>query len=281
MDRKLNGIIYKVTNLTNGMIYIGQTVSKLHRRRWSHESKARLGKSNMLLPRAIYKYGADNFKWEVLEECFSKDEMDEMEFHYIKQYNTLAPNGYNLTLGGEGCYGFRFDIEFKKTMNYFRKGTKLSKDCIEKRSLLQSHDWEVVTPDGKVLSVRNLNKFCMENGLNTASMYRVARGTRGSYLGFKCRSLTNNPNKKSSCKTKATIGSANKGRKLSQAQLDARVKSEWVIVFPDGECRTIINLKRFCKDNNLAYNCMLRVWRGDRAHHKGFKCRKIGKTLEV
>ena len=47
----------------------------------------------------------------------SKEELDEMEFHYIKQYNTLKPNGYNLTLGGnKGTYGWKPTEDNKKNI---------------------------------------------------------------------------------------------------------------------------------------------------------------------
>ena len=39
----------------------------------------------------------DNFDWNIIEECDSKDKLDEMEVYHIKCYDTLRPNGYNLT----------------------------------------------------------------------------------------------------------------------------------------------------------------------------------------
>lgn len=46
--------------------------------------------------KAIYKYGWDNFTKEIVMEC----EFD-WEKIFIKEYNTLSPNGYNLTTGGD------------------------------------------------------------------------------------------------------------------------------------------------------------------------------------
>jgi hypothetical protein len=40
------------------------------------------------------------FSWEMLCECETKEELDEMEIHYIRQYNSLSKNnGYNMTWG--------------------------------------------------------------------------------------------------------------------------------------------------------------------------------------
>jgi len=270
------GIIYKVTNKVNNKIYIGQTVQSLNSRRWSHESKARLGKTRMVLPKAISKYGEDNFAWDIIEYCDSKKELNEMEFHYIKQYSSIAPNGYNLTLGGEGCEGFKHSEESKKTMNNFKIGTKLSKKSIDKRSLLQSYDWEIITPDGETKIIRNLSKFCNDNNLNAQGMYRTSRGDRKYYKKYKCRKLTINSNKISSESTKIKISAANKGRKLTPEQLKQRVKSEWEIIYPDNSKKIIVNLKKFCGKNDMCYGYMLKVANGIRTHHKGFKCRKIG-----
>ena len=56
----------------------------------------------MPIIRAISKYGSDNFKFRVLEEC-SNDNVDEREKHYIAEYNTCDGEGYNCTYGGEGA----------------------------------------------------------------------------------------------------------------------------------------------------------------------------------
>lgn len=50
---------------------------------------------------AVKKYGIENFKFEVLIICFDEDRY-RFEIEYIKKYNSIAPNGYNLTKGGEG-----------------------------------------------------------------------------------------------------------------------------------------------------------------------------------
>ncbi len=51
------------------------------------------------LKNAITKYGAENMKFEVVEEC-ADAMLNDREQHWIKELNTLAPNGYNLRSGG-------------------------------------------------------------------------------------------------------------------------------------------------------------------------------------
>ena len=94
--------IYKITNLVNGKIYIGQSIH-IETRIKEHFWKSELQKDrsyNSALHQAIRKYGKENFVWEVVTEC-SVDEIDELEQKYIKEYNSLSPNGYNILIGGQ------------------------------------------------------------------------------------------------------------------------------------------------------------------------------------
>jgi group I intron endonuclease len=52
------------------------------------------------LHQAIKKYGKENFEIKVLARCDSLEEMNHREAYYIKLFNTLRPNGYNLMSGG-------------------------------------------------------------------------------------------------------------------------------------------------------------------------------------
>lgn len=62
-------LVYKVTNLLNGCVYVGQQV---------HNNEKYLG-SGIFIKRAIKKYGPENFSKEILSECNSKEELDEKE----------------------------------------------------------------------------------------------------------------------------------------------------------------------------------------------------------
>lgn len=86
--------IYIITNLINGKVYIGQSKNITNRL-----ARHRRGGDRCLLHRAIKKYGVDNFKFEVLEECQEED-LNEREIYYIAQYNSVVPNGYNISYGG-------------------------------------------------------------------------------------------------------------------------------------------------------------------------------------
>jgi group I intron endonuclease len=83
-------IIYKTTNLINGKSYVGQQ---------STDIKTYLG-SGKILEFAIKKYGVENFKKEIIEECLTREELNKREIYWIKKLNPV----YNIHEGGYGGY---------------------------------------------------------------------------------------------------------------------------------------------------------------------------------
>jgi group I intron endonuclease len=90
-------IIYKITNLVNGKIYIGQTTQSIETRWRQHCSKS---EGCIALVHAIQKYGRENFTVEQIDVASDRDELDEKEKYWIEHYDCIAPKGYNLTSGG-------------------------------------------------------------------------------------------------------------------------------------------------------------------------------------
>lgn len=95
-------IIYKITNLITGKLYIGQTVQKLADR-WSDHARPSRGihQNRSAIASAIRKYGKENFKIEQIDVAGTLETLNLLEIHYIVKFNTLSPNGYNLELGGD------------------------------------------------------------------------------------------------------------------------------------------------------------------------------------
>ena len=100
------GIIYKITNLVNGKIYIGQTIQKIENRFQAHVQQAySKNKPKYYLHNAILKYGEDNFIIEQIDKAETVEELNQLEIMYIKFYKTNNPHyGYNMTKGGESGY---------------------------------------------------------------------------------------------------------------------------------------------------------------------------------
>ena len=94
--------IYIIKNDINDKVYIGQSIN-IHKRIQEHFWKSECSKDvsyNSALHAAIRKYGKEHFYYEVLEEC-DASQLDEREKEYIKQYNSISPNGYNILSGGQ------------------------------------------------------------------------------------------------------------------------------------------------------------------------------------
>lgn len=90
--------IYIIKNKLNDKAYIGQ--SKDVKSRFQSHCKPSVAKtSNSYISKAIQKHGRENFWWEVLEE--QVENYNEREEYWIRKYNSIAPNGYNLSCGGE------------------------------------------------------------------------------------------------------------------------------------------------------------------------------------
>lgn len=108
----MTGNIYIITNLINNMQYVGQTTRTIQQRFSGHKNTAKNNTDNTYLHRAMNKYGIENFKVDKIASinCDSIEELSEqlnyLEIMYIAEYNTLAPNGYNLTKGGQATSEF-------------------------------------------------------------------------------------------------------------------------------------------------------------------------------
>jgi hypothetical protein len=96
--------IYKITNIQNGKIYIGQTSKTIKERLRMHIQSALTFGLNTHFSRAIRIYGSESFIIEpILENVGTKNEANEKEIYYIKLYNSTNQKiGYNSTPGGEG-----------------------------------------------------------------------------------------------------------------------------------------------------------------------------------
>lgn len=89
------GYIYKTVNLINKKIYIGQKKSTIFL------ANKYLG-SGKYLKNALNKYGAQNFKVYLIEECSSKQILNDREIYWISYYKKNGYILYNISSGGDG-----------------------------------------------------------------------------------------------------------------------------------------------------------------------------------
>lgn len=94
--------IYKITNLINKKVYIGQSIHI--ERRWQEHCQP---SSRSLIGKAIQKYGKEHFTFQILEEC-TEEQLDDLEEKYISKCNSVVPNGYNIETASKGKTSFAF-----------------------------------------------------------------------------------------------------------------------------------------------------------------------------
>ena len=127
MTELTNGYIYCITNIKNGIRYIGATSRTVHERYGQHISDAKNNRPNGCtnLKNAMREFGEDSFKVETLLLC-NIEQMDSYENKFIEMYNTLSPNGYNSKTGGN--LGSKHCDETKRKIGDAHKGRKVSKE---------------------------------------------------------------------------------------------------------------------------------------------------------
>lgn len=135
LDKKdIMGQIYLMTNTLTNRVYVGQTVT--HRKNKGkyrpfgyigrfndHMSEALCNtkkKQCRYLNNSIRKDGKEIFTIELLKTC-NLEELDSWEKYYIKEYNSLYPNGYNLTPGGKTTYKVKPDEVLDNTLEIATK----------------------------------------------------------------------------------------------------------------------------------------------------------------
>jgi len=108
--------VYVTTNIINGKQYIGDHSS-------DRLNDSYIGSGNLIL-KAKKKYGLSNFRRDILEKFDTKEEAFFAQEKYIKEYNTLSPNGYNISpSGGMEISGFHSDYT-KEIIRNKRKNQK-------------------------------------------------------------------------------------------------------------------------------------------------------------
>ena len=132
------GYVYKITNTINQKHYIGISI---HEPETDRIKKHLTGRGNRCIANAVKKYGRDAFTYEILEDNVFPGFLPDLEIAYIKEFNTIRPNGYNLTYGGEGCgvpseetrrkmseasIGITHSEETRRKISEARKGKKRS-----------------------------------------------------------------------------------------------------------------------------------------------------------
>ncbi len=120
-------VIYMTTNLINGKKYIGRD---------SKNNPNYIGSGHTLL-KAIKKYGKQNFKKEILEECKTFEELEQREVYWLNYYDAgRSEEFYNMhNHSSGGSLGMNISDETKEKLRRFNLGKQLSTETRERMSI--------------------------------------------------------------------------------------------------------------------------------------------------
>lgn len=226
-------IIYKITNLLTNQEYVG-----------SHKTKnindTYYG-SGSLIKKALKEFKKENFKKEILEHFETHIDAIKMEGFYIKKFNTLYPNGYNINPDGTTYLGTH-------------KLSEEGKEIISKAASLYFKDKTYVELYGneKADQLKELRKNQLIKNIP------ITEGKEHPKFG----------------KTHS-IDSINKQKESINKYYNNNNKYKFELIDPDGKLYTTNNLSEFCRINNLSQPHLSEVAKGTRKHYKKWTCRKI------
>lgn len=182
-------LVYKHTS-PSGKSYIGITRDYDARCRMHRSPTSRC----VAFRAAVERYGWDNFLHEVLYDNLTKDQALYREQQLIREYGTMVPHGYNLTTGGHMP---EFSDTTRAMMSASRKQLVMTEErkrkisetlkgrtMSETRRLKNAKRFIVTPPDGTSQLVVNLHQYCLDHGLHSGSMNRVAHGKLSQYKGW-------------------------------------------------------------------------------------------------
>lgn len=141
MLNSLSAGVYRILNLLNGKVYIGSSAISFKSRWASHISRLKKNRhENAYLQNSWNKHGADNFKFEKLEEVSHEEHLSKEEFleallgreqHWLDHYKSYdRDKGYNVCLIAGSSFGI------KRTQEQVEKNKKTQRDLYRSGEML-------------------------------------------------------------------------------------------------------------------------------------------------
>tara|TARA_B100000795_G_scaffold47379_1_gene31166 strand:+ start:803 stop:2347 length:1545 start_codon:yes stop_codon:yes gene_type:complete len=179
------GILYRWTNIDNGMIYIGITTETLKERIRGHLRKVKVGRYNSnSLQSSIANEGIEAFHIEELERFEDLGDLAKAEKKSILEHDCVFPKGYNLDSGGKGVGLRKIPIEFRgifyKNMVALANNYDMPEKRLESRLRLGwTLDEAVDIPKGfqkdkgyfKVTDGQNIHELAEKHGITIEKVY--------------------------------------------------------------------------------------------------------------
>ena len=196
MKNKNTGVIYRIWNTANGMSYIGQTIQKPENRIHRHFKDIACPR----LSHAIHKHGGNVFQYEIIETNILHEHLNEREIYWIKHFNSVSPNGYNLTHGGNAAGTMSEEARLKISIK--NKGRRHTEET--RRKISENQKGKTISEEHK----QRLSEVHKGKTVDKETRQKMSEHMRGK----------NNPNygKTHSTETRRKISEANKGKTQSE-----------------------------------------------------------------
>ena len=175
--------VYKIKNIVNNKVYIGQSIRPIEQRFKRHINDAINNNLNTHFARAIRKYGQDKFEIEQIDVANSQEELNKKEQYWIRYYDAMR-NGYNETDALYKCGGNTYKNKSSKEMKEIRGKIRASKlndnnpNSSEIKCLNANTGEEII-----FRTLRECQEYFSENTHRFITT-RVTNKTRGLYKGI-------------------------------------------------------------------------------------------------
>ncbi len=160
-------------------------------RRWeNHKYAIKTGKGCPALRNAFKAHGEENFTFEIIREC--KDEYTiPIEEYYIEQYDSLVPNGYNVSPGGQqgGTFaGHKHSEETRKRQSDKMKDLYHNTNVFDKlkqntniiTKIISSYDF-----NGKIIKTyQSITEAAKEIKISDGSIHKCLNNKMKQAAGF-------------------------------------------------------------------------------------------------
>ena len=150
-NKQKHYLIYQITNLVNGKIYIGK-----HETINIEDDYFGSGKQ---LKRAINKYGLENFEFRILIDLKNREEMNLLEKLVVTEEFCSREDVYNIKIGGDG--GWDYVNISGKAVSLKQQYARLSfeqRKCLSKKSQATRKKWSAERKN-------EYKKLCRSNAL--------------------------------------------------------------------------------------------------------------------
>lgn len=190
--------LYRITNLIDNKVYIGQSVKETDRWR-QHKYFARQEQPIQYIHHAMKKYGIENFIYEVIVVCKTQNDTNILEKEIIKQYNSRDKQfGYNIAPGGDPAwnrglpkeqqpmFGKKQSDYQKQRMSEFHTGKKHPHSQKWKDNLSQKMTGRIINNEWRTKISRAQTKFSLKQELEIINEYKSNTSARILSEKYKC-----------------------------------------------------------------------------------------------